>query len=62
MSGKTTHEATAMPLYDQWVLARFEIFGDENGDLDLMVADLLVESCVNVETVEAGFDGGLRGW
>jgi hypothetical protein len=62
MSRKTTHEAASMPLHDQWVVARFETFGDEDGDLDLMVADLLVESCVDVETVEAGFGSGLRAW
>lgn len=52
--GRATYEAAAVEFDENWVVSGFYVFGENYGNFDFMVADLLVVRCVDVEVVEAG--------
>jgi hypothetical protein len=53
--GRATYEAAAVEFDENGVISGFYVLGEDHGDFDFMVTDLLVVGCVYVEVVEAGF-------
>lgn len=51
--GDLSYQATAVELDEDGVLARLEVFGNQNPDIDALVVDFLVRRAVDVEAVEA---------